>query len=64
MDSYAVGYFIGRYATRVMIYITKAQLAVMGYRKVSNVAKVHKIDHTNADEVAENLFECLEFIDW
>lgn len=64
MDGYTIGYLIGRYSTRSVIYVCKASLAVKGYRNVSKIANIHKIDITDPHAVTEKVFACLEFIDW
>jgi len=64
MDTYTFGYFIGRYSTRVALYACEATLALNGYRRLSNVARLHKIDTNDPQAVTENVFSCLEYIDW
>jgi hypothetical protein len=63
IDLFEVGYFIGRYGTRIAIYFMKAKIVIAGYKKVSNVAANHKIDNTDPSTVTENIFECLQYID-
>jgi hypothetical protein len=64
MDGYAFGYLIGRYSTRALIYTCKATMAIKGYRSVAMIANVHKIDITDPQAVTDNVFSCLEYVDW
>lgn len=63
IDLEKVGYVVGKYGTKVVKYITAAQLAQSGFRKVSKIASKHKIDSSNSAIVTENLFNCLKYID-
>ena len=64
MDAFSLGYYIGRYSTRVVLYACKATMAVNGYRRLSNVARVHKIATYDPQAVTNNVFACLEYVDW
>lgn len=63
IDLEKVGYVVGKYGTKVVKYIAAAQLAHSGFRKVSKIASNHKIDSSNPSIVAENLFNCLKYLD-
>lgn len=63
IDLEKVGYLVGKYGTKVVKYITAAQLAQSGFRQVSKIASIHKIDSSSPAIVTENLFNCLKYID-
>ena len=63
IDLYKVGYFVGRYGTKAMIYFSQAKLALSGYRFAKKVSVNHKIDSNSVEAVSNNLFECLQYID-
>jgi hypothetical protein len=64
MDAYTFGYYLGKYTTRTVIYTLKASLAVKGYRKLTKISHLHKINVHDAGVVTENVFNCLEYFDW
>jgi hypothetical protein len=64
MDTFTIGYYIGRYTTRVGLYTVKATMAVHGYRKLSKIADAHKIVTRDPQAVTDNVFACLEYFDW
>lgn len=63
MDPYIIGYYLGRITTKVVVYVTSAQLVTSGYSKVSRFANAHKIDNSDPAIISENLLNCLEYID-
>ena len=71
IDLYKVGYFIGKYSTRILKIIFFAKIAGSGvskissssYNKLEKIAKAHKIDSSNPAIVTENLFNCLQYLD-
>lgn len=63
IDLFKVGYVLGRVTGKILKYGGAAQLACSGYRKLSRIAAVHKIDSMNVTVVSKNLFDCLPFID-
>lgn len=64
MDPYTLGYKLGRLSVDVLFYVTSAQLSVNGYRSFSRIASLHKLPNNNPETITENIFKCLEFIDW
>lgn len=63
VDLYKVGYFIGKYSTKLLQGVTVVRTSTAGVRLISRVAAAHRINSSDADAVYENVFECLKFID-
>lgn len=63
IDSYHAGYITGRCITKVLKCIGVVKVVYTGVTLVTTIAKAHKINSSDAAVVAENLFECLPFID-
>jgi len=64
IDLYKVGYLVGRYGTRALLYFTTAKTAISGYSRMDSLASKHSINSSNIEAVKDNLLECLEYIDW
>lgn len=71
MDSATIiGRALGRASAYFQIFVQTGAgptvgVLVLGFSKsaIESVAKNHAIDSSNVDEVSENLFDCLEYID-
>jgi len=62
IDLFKVGYFVGKYSTRIVAYATGTKLAISGYLGVSRIASEHKINSIDPIAQSENLFKCLEYL--
>lgn len=57
---YAAGEVVGD-----IIYFTAvSQTGVAAYLKVSKFATAHSLKDKNAEAITDNVFQCLEYIDW
>lgn len=64
MDSYLLGYKCGRIATRLLFYYSGTNTAIRSYWFIDSVARARKINSNDPSIVSENLFKCLEYLDW
>lgn len=63
-DSYTLGYHCGRLVRKVFIWDSGAKMAVEVVKIADKISIAHKIDATNPVAVTQNVFDCLEFVDW
>lgn len=63
IDLYKVGFFIGKYSTRILQGVTIVRSSTAGIRAITKIAAAHKINSDDAGAVSENVFNCLKFID-
>ena len=66
ISSYQVGYYSGRVFTKMAkcYLLAKVVKRTANTKTMKNLAKKYKINKENPDAITENVFDCLEYVNY